>query len=114
MSITRDQLKVGETYQTNVEDKKRTVLYIGNKAVFYEWVNDTEAGESQWDIKDFLKHNSIIKPEPKKLGEVAWFKHLNGIVTGAVVGSDDFQDMSERTGYQRVTIKNNEIWSYDD
>lgn len=60
--ITREQLKVGETYSyANNELVKRTVKFIGDEFVLYEWA----LGEDCQTITSFLHDNSLM-PKPKK------------------------------------------------
>lgn len=66
MAITRDQLKVGETYRSDNWLVNRKILYIGEVCVFYKYSHDDgDIGESSQYIDGFLNDHSII-PKPKK------------------------------------------------
>lgn len=113
MSITREQLKVGETYVNENGDTKRKVVTIGECGVFYSITDKEKYTENCCTIENFLKHHSIIKPEPKKIGEVAWFRCIKGgEIKGMVAKSDAFNAYNESEHWKRVTIKDNEIWEF--
>ena len=64
--ITREQLKVGETYSSvNNESAKRTVKFIGDLFVVYD-IQGNETKEEGWSgVSYFLNNNNLI-PKPKK------------------------------------------------
>lgn len=66
--ITREQLKVGETYFCVInESVKRTVKFIGNEFVMYDWLmKESDATkEGLQTIISFLHDNNLM-PKPKK------------------------------------------------
>ncbi len=71
MSITREQLKEGETYVDD-EGEKRKIISIGELRVFYSIMCDKRGVvENIWIIENFMRKHNLVKPEPKKLGEEA-------------------------------------------
>ena len=65
--ITREQLKVGETYSCVINKSvKRTVKFIGNEFIVYD-IQDNETKEEGWNnIKYFLFCNNLM-PKPSNL-----------------------------------------------
>mgnify|MGYP001441056206 CR=1 FL=1 len=114
MSITREQLKVGETYNCDGDlDFKRKILAIGETELFYLETYKEKRREDIEDVDNFLKHHSIVKPESKKIGEVAWFMWKDdGEIEGVMVDGLFFKKYINHSKWQRVTIKDNEIWEF--
>ena len=66
MSITREELKVGETYISDNSSTTRKVLFIGNNSLFtYEVEGGGYSEETPYSINYFIKNNSPL-PKPKK------------------------------------------------
>ena len=68
--LTRDELKVGETYQ-NYSGQKRVLLFIGNNRAFYR--EENTGYENSLHINDIL--GSWFKIPVRKKGWINIYKH---------------------------------------
>ena len=65
MSITREELEVGETYEEGITGLNRVVRYIGQRRLFYNVKNT--ASEGEYTIADFMRTHSLIPKEREKI-----------------------------------------------
>ena len=64
MAITREELKIGETYIELDCKVNRTILCIGELEVFYKYNSGSVFKENSISIANFIEGNSIV-PNPK-------------------------------------------------
>ena len=80
MPITREELKVGETYISDYSSTTRKVLFIGNDSLFtYEVEGGGYSEETPYSINYFIKNNSPL-PKPKKRYWLWDLKTASGVI----------------------------------